>query len=98
VRIDVSTRRDGKVTRTEFYEEDALVRAEEDSDEDGKADKWETYDGGRLSSVAFDSMHRGVPDRRVIYGADGSASFEVDAAGDGHFVAAKGPAPRAGSP
>jgi hypothetical protein len=88
VRVDVSTKRDGKVTRTEFYEQGALVRAEEDSDADGKLDKWETYDAGRLTSVAFDTVHRGAPDRRLIYGADGSARLEVDTAGDGRFVAA----------
>ena len=47
-------------------------RAEEDSDGDGKMDKWETYDGDRLASVAFDTTHRGTPDRRLIYGADGT--------------------------
>ena len=78
-RVDVSTRRDGKVDRTEYYENDALVRAEEDSDEDGKADKWETYEAGRLASVAFDTLHRGTPDRRLIYGVDGSTRLEVDA-------------------
>lgn len=93
-RIDVSTKRDGKVTRTEHYEKDTLVRAEEDSDEDGKPDKWETYEGGRLASVAFDTIHRGTPDRRLVYGADGSTRLEVDAAGDGQFVAVKTPASR----
>jgi hypothetical protein len=89
VRIDISTKRDGKVTRTEYYEKNALVRAEEDSDEDGKIDKWETYEAGRLASVAFDTIHRGTPDRRLVYGADGSVRLEVDA-GDGHFVAGRG--------
>jgi antitoxin component YwqK of YwqJK toxin-antitoxin module len=88
-RIDVSTRRDGKITRTEHYEKGALVRAEEDTDEDGRPDKWETYDDGRLTSVGFDTLHRGTADRRLIYGADGSARLEVDAKGDGHFVAPK---------
>ena len=87
VRIDVSTRRDGKVNRTEHYKNDVLVTAEEDSDEDGQIDKWETYDGERLASVAFDTMHRGKPDRRLIYGPGGSARLEIDRAGDGNFVA-----------
>ena len=67
-RIDYSTRRDGKVTRTEHFEKGALVSAEEDSDEDGKMDKWETYGDAHLTSVAFDTLHRGTPDRRLIYG------------------------------
>ena len=87
-RIDVSTKRDGKVTRTEHYEKDALVRAEEDSDDDGRIDKWETYEAGRLATVAFDTVRRGTADRRLIYGTDGSARLELDAAGDGHFIAA----------
>ena len=95
--IDVSTKRDGKITRVEQYEKGVLVRAEEDSDEDSKPDKWETYEGGRLTSVAFDTIHRGTPDRRLIYGGDGSARLEVDAAGDGHFVAATAPVTRTAS-
>jgi len=91
-RIDVSTNRDGNVTRTEHYEKNALVGAEEDSDGDGRPDKWETFDAGRLTSVAYDTTHRGTPDRRLIYGADGSTRFEVDAAGDGQFVTVKEPA------
>jgi len=88
-RIEVSTRRDGKVNRYEYYDKDVLVRAEEDSDADGKIDKWELYEGGRLTSVAFDSLHRGTPDRRLAYRADGSAYLEVDPKGDGQFVAVK---------
>jgi hypothetical protein len=89
VRIDISTLRDGKVNRTEHYEKDILVRAEEDSDNDGQPDKWETYEAGRLTVVAFDTLRRGAPDRRLIYSADGSAILEVDTAGNGQFVAQK---------
>lgn len=86
-RIEISTRRNGKVSRIEHYEKNVVVRAEEDADEDGRIDKWEAFDGDRLSSVAFDTEHRGTPDRRLVYGADGSARIEVDRAGDGRFVA-----------
>jgi hypothetical protein len=91
VRIDLSARRDGNVSRSEHYRKNSLVSAEEDSDGDGKADKWEVYDAGRLTSVAFDTLHRGTPDRRLMYAADGSSRFEIDAAGDGHFLAVKDP-------
>jgi hypothetical protein len=87
VRIEVATKRDGKPSRFEYYEKNVLARVEEDTDGDGRIDKWETYDGKRLASVAFDLQHRGSPDRRVVYGTDGSARMEVDNAGDGHFVA-----------
>jgi hypothetical protein len=87
-RIDVSTRRDGRVTRIEHYAHGRLTAAEEDGDGDGSTDKWETYDGDRLASVAFDTTHRGTPDRRLTYGAAGTARMEVDARGDGRFVVA----------
>ena len=86
-RIDVSTKHDGKISRVEHYQHDMLVSAEEDGDGDGKMDKWETYDGDRLASIAFDTTHRGTPDRRLIYGANGEARLEVDPKGSGQFVA-----------
>lgn len=88
-RIDLSVARDGKVTRREYYENDAVARAEEDGDGDGMFDKWETYAGGRLASVAFDTLHRGTADRRLVYGPDGSARLELDLDGDGTFIASK---------
>lgn len=94
-RVEISTRRNRKIDRVEHYEKGVLVRAEEDSDGDGRFDKWETYDGERLASVAFDTLHRGTPDRRLIYGADGSARMEVDPQGTGVFAAVPPPAPRA---
>jgi len=39
--------------------------------------------------VAFDTRHRGAPDRRLVYGADGAVRVEVDPAGDGHFIEEK---------
>jgi hypothetical protein len=91
-RVESSPRRDGKVSRTEYYDHGVLVRAEEDSDGEGRIDRWETYDGPRLATVAFDTMHRGTPDRRIVYAADSSVRIEVDPRGDGHFVAASAPA------
>jgi hypothetical protein len=92
--IEISTHRNRKIDRVEHYEKGVLVRAEEDSDGDGRFDKWETYDGERLASVAFDTLHRGTPDRRLIYGTDGSARVEVDPQGTGAFVAVAPPASR----
>ena len=90
-RVETSSHRNGKADRIEYYDGSGLARAEEDTDGDGAIDKWETYDGQRLASVAFDTGHRGAPDRRLIYGADGSARLEVDAAGDGHFAPVQTP-------
>ena len=88
VRIDVSVRRDGAVQRVERYAHNLIAAAEEDTDGDGRMDKWETYEGERLAMVAFDTAKRGRPDRSLIYEADGRARVEVDARGDGTFVAA----------
>lgn len=85
-RIGLSKSKDGRVDRVEYYDQDVLVRAEEDTDADGRLDKWETYEAARLASVAFDTLHRGVPDRRLTYGASGTARMELDLAGDGHLL------------
>jgi len=69
--IEVSTNRDGKVNRVEFYETGALARAEEDTNGDGTPDKRETYRSGALASVELDTNHDGRPDRRLTYGPDG---------------------------
>jgi hypothetical protein len=86
-RVEVSAKRDGKISRVEHYQKGVLVSAEEDGDGDGKMDKWEVYDGDRLASIAFDTTHRGTPDRRLIYGPNGTARLEVDPKGTGQFVA-----------
>jgi hypothetical protein len=86
VRTEISTRRDGKVTRVEHNKGNVLVSAEEDTDGDGKMDKWETFEGDHLIAVAFDTMRRGSPDRRLVYGPNGSARLEVDATGNGQFM------------
>ena len=87
-RIEVSARRDGKISRVEHYQNNVLVSVEEDDDDDGRMDKWETYEGDHLASIAFDTTHRGTPDRRLIYGPNGTARLEVDPKGTGQFVAA----------
>jgi hypothetical protein len=71
-RVEISTKQDGTVDRREFYERDALVRAEEDTNADSRADKWETYADGRISSVSFDENGDGRPDRRMTYGENGA--------------------------
>jgi hypothetical protein len=76
VRIEISTRRNGRVTRTEFYERNSMVRSEEDTDADGKLDKWETFDNGRLATVAVDTTGSGTPTRRVTHLPDGTARVE----------------------
>ena len=86
-RIERATRHDGKVSRWERFENGALVHVEEDTDGDGLLDKWEDYTGGTLTLMALDEQHRGKPDRRLIYLADGTFDHvEVDATGAGVFT------------
>jgi hypothetical protein len=66
-RIEVSTRRNGKANRTEFYEKGVLARAEEDSNLDGRIDKWEQYESGVLVSASFDTTNSGQPTTTVDY-------------------------------
>jgi hypothetical protein len=77
LKMEISTKRDGRVQRTEIYEGDALVAVEEDTDGNGAVDKWETYAGGTLRSVAFDTDGSGRPGRRLVYGADGNITVEA---------------------
>ena len=85
-RIERATKFDGKVSRWEFFTDGVLARVEEDTDADGKVDKWETYTDGALTLMALDTSGRGTPDRRLVYGADGSLDHvEADAAGSGAF-------------
>jgi hypothetical protein len=81
VRIEVSTRRDGRFNRVEFYYGGTLVRSEEDTNGDGRPDKWETYRPNTdtrpneppyvIASVAFDDSGSGTPERRLVYDAKG---------------------------
>jgi hypothetical protein len=75
-KLELSTRRNGMVDRTEYYEAGARLRAEEDTNADGRIDKWELYEGSRLASVAIDTRQRGNPDRRVTYAQDGTVRVE----------------------
>jgi hypothetical protein len=96
-RIEISTKRDGRFDRTEFYEANVLVRSEEDTNGDGRPNEWETYrpvpDAGPnepaygITSTAFDDSGSGRPERRFVYGRDGSIDrVELDPDGDGIFT------------
>jgi hypothetical protein len=84
--IERATKHDGKVSRWDYFTDGALVRVEEDTNGDGKVDKWETYVNGSLSVMALDTQGRGTPDRRLVYGPDGSFDhMEADPTGSGTF-------------
>jgi hypothetical protein len=67
-KLEISTKRDGRFNRTQFYERGALIKAEEDTDGDGKVDKWETYRDGALATAAFDTNRSGRPTVNIDYG------------------------------
>jgi hypothetical protein len=80
-RIDVSYSSDEKkIDRWEFYENDVLLRSEEDTNGDGRADKWETYVDGGVKTAAFDDDKDGRPDRRFTY--EGAALAYVESKPD----------------
>lgn len=89
-RVERATKLDGKVSRWEYFADGALSKVEEDTDRDGKVDKWETYTNGSLSLMALDTQGRGTPDRRLVYGPDGSFDhIEADPSGSGTFTPVK---------
>jgi hypothetical protein len=85
--VEVSTRRDDTIDRWEWYDDETLLRAEEDTDGDGRPDKWETYAGGAVETVAFDENGDGKPDRRLTYSA-GALQF-IESAPDAKGTYAK---------
>jgi hypothetical protein len=84
-RVEIATRRDGKVSRREFYERGRRTRAEEDTDGDGRVDKWETWADGALATILLDTDTDGRPDRRLVYASDGSAPRFDTVGADGTF-------------
>jgi hypothetical protein len=86
-RVDISsTGDDTKIDRREFYENGALVRAEEDTNADGRVDRWETYENGSLKTAAMDENGDGVPDRRFTYNAGALALIESAPDASGTFT------------
>jgi hypothetical protein len=86
-RMELSTARNGRVDRREFYRDDVLVRTESDTNGDERPDTWETFRNGRLAVLAIDEAKTaGRPTKRVVY-ADGGVRVEVDPDGDGRFQA-----------
>lgn len=93
VHISTARLRDRLADRHEYFRDDQLVRAEEDTNADGRIDKWERFEGGVLREASFDtSFVKGRPDRRVMYDANGFSVVEADPDGDGTFVRVSGEA------
>lgn len=86
-RAEISSEQDEKkIDRWEWYENEQVVRAEEDASGDGKVDKWETFANGAVTSVALDENYDGTPDRRLKYGPGGRLlTIESEPDGRGGF-------------
>lgn len=87
-RAEMSSEQDeSKIDRWEWYENDQVVRAEEDASGDGTVDKWETFGpGGAIRTLSLDEDYDGTPDRRLTYGDDGRLlTIESDPDGAGGF-------------
>ena len=71
-RVDEATARDRRIDRHEFYVNNALVRAELDTNGDGKIDRWDRYESAVLREAQFDTSFTGAgPDRRLVYDPQG---------------------------
>ena len=83
--IEISTGRDGRVDRREFYQGDVLLRAESDTNRDGLPDRWEEFRDGVITRLLVDDEQRlGRPTRRLTYQGE-AVRIETDVDGDGHF-------------
>jgi hypothetical protein len=63
VRIEVSTKRDGRVDRWEHYTNERLAKVELDTNGNGRPDRWQTFDAGILMETVPDVNEDGQPDR-----------------------------------
>lgn len=62
LKIEVSTRQDGKIDRWEHYANNFLTRVDLDTNRNGKVDRWQTYEEGILLETFVDANEDGKPD------------------------------------
>ena len=62
VRIEVSTKRNGKIDRWEHYNNNQMIKVEIDTDGNGKPDRWQTFEDGILVNTFIDANEDGRPD------------------------------------
>lgn len=62
VRIEVSTKRNGKIDRWEYYSYNRMYKVDLDTDGNGKPDRWQTYEDGILVNTIIDANEDGKPD------------------------------------
>jgi hypothetical protein len=105
--LRISTKRDGRFDRNEYFDHNVLVRSDDDTNGDGRPDKWDTYQvlpgaaagTSSIVSTAIDETGRGTPTRRLVFGPDGAVvRVEIDPDGDGVFTPVKAAAERGRGP
>lgn len=84
--LDIDNGGNQVVSRREFYENDQLVRVEEDKDGDDLLDQWETWQGGVLRTVEFDDGRDGTPDRRFTYDKGALVLIESEPDANGTYT------------
>jgi antitoxin component YwqK of YwqJK toxin-antitoxin module len=70
-RREIDDNGDGKVDRTENFQNGRVAAVGVDSDGDGKIERWQTWASGRVVSEELDTDGDGIGDRRLRYGANG---------------------------
>ena len=70
-RREIDENGDGKIDRTENFQDGRVVAVGVDSDGDGKIERWQTWVAGRVVSEELDTDGDGISDRRLRYGANG---------------------------
>jgi hypothetical protein len=62
VRVEVSTKRDGRIDRWEHYRNDRVIRVDLDTDGNGRPDRWQTFEDGILIDTFIDANEDGRAD------------------------------------
>ena len=62
VRVEVSTRQNGKIDRWEHYRDNRMVKVDLDTDGNGHPDRWQTFEDGILIDTFIDANEDGRPD------------------------------------
>jgi antitoxin component YwqK of YwqJK toxin-antitoxin module len=71
IRREIDDNGDGKVDRTENFQNGRVAAVGVDSDGDGRIERWQTWAAGRVVSEELDTDGDGIGDRRLRYGANG---------------------------
>jgi hypothetical protein len=61
-RVEMSTKRNGKIDRWERYRKGVLIRVDLDTNGNGKPDRWMTYEDGILMDTFLDANEDGQAD------------------------------------